>query len=198
MSPTDFHYAYHTQSPNSSAKMALCIDEFYHNYQEYFSQESFNWNQMKDMVMYTTYDAFLFIDNSYYFQMFKKIINDLIPTGIMNHLIEYHYTKKFNFVKVEKQPQVLIVNDLLFGFKIWLGSCLTSFIVFIIEIFFKCCRTIQGPRKYAKVYPLTDKNDFPNKTLKTELIQKFRVKPSAVDIDQISVINVDSVSDYNE
>ena len=177
MSPKDFDYVYHTQSTNSSAKMALCIDEFYHNHQEYYLERSIDWNQLKDAVIYTTYDAFLFIDNSFYFQMLKKIINDLIPTGVMNHLIENHYTKKINFLKTEKDPQVLSVDDLLFGFNIWLGSCLISLIVFIVENLLKCRKTTLRPLKYAKVYPLKDSNNFTKYKLKIELIQKFRVKP---------------------
>ncbi|CAG9800605.1 unnamed protein product [Chironomus riparius] len=118
LSPNAFDYAHFKQASNSSAKIALCIDEFYHDSQEFIHQKNFGWNQLKDTVLYTTYDVFLFIDNSFYFQMFKKVINDLIPTGIMNHLIEYNYTKKIKFDKIEKEPQVLNVDDLLFGFKI--------------------------------------------------------------------------------
>jgi len=189
MSPTDFDYSYHTQSQNSSAKLALCIDEFYHNYQEYLLESSLEWNQLKDIILYTTYDAFLFIDNSFYFQMFKKIINDLIPTGIINHLIENHYIKKIIFLKIKKDPQVLSVDDLLFGFKIWLGSCLISFIAFIIENLLKCRKTTQTPLKYAKIYPLKDSKNFSNIKLKAELIQKFRVNP----ITEISEIEISEV-----
>lgn len=178
LNPLDFEITYHTQSSNSSAKIALCIDEFYHNYQEFIFQNNFGWNQLQDTVLFTTYDSFLFIDNSFYYQMLKKVINDLIPTGIMNHLIENHYTKKINFAKVENQPQVLNVDELLFGFKIWLASCLTSVIAFIGESLMMCFKSKYRTLKFAKVHPSNERLEFFQCKLKLELINKFRVKSS--------------------
>ena len=113
--------------------MALCIEEFLKNSMDFKGEIVEVWNLLEDPVLFTTSDAFLFLDNSYYFRMLKKVIDDLIPTGVMNYLIEKHYVNQFKIQKLEENPKVLCLDDLLFGFKIWIGSCLISSLTFISE-----------------------------------------------------------------
>jgi hypothetical protein len=148
--PFDYQQAFYTQSQNSSANMALCVDDYLKNSQEFLSRENIGWNQIQDTVLYTTYDAFLFLDNAYYFPMLVNLINNLIPTGIMNHLIDVFYTKRWKFLKTEKEPKVLNFDDLQFGFKIWFGSCLIAFLTFLLEkgTKFRLRRTQERRRHY--------------------------------------------------
>lgn len=128
MSPLEYLDALLTQSKNSSAKIALAVDQFYINFVDSFvERKTTEWNRLEDTVLYTSHDVFIFIGNVFYTQMFLKIIKSLIPTGIMSYLIENFYTKKIKFAKVEDEPKVLGLDDLGFGFNIWLGFCLLSF-----------------------------------------------------------------------
>jgi len=131
--PLDYQRAFYRQSQNSSANMALCVDDYHQNLQSFVMRENVAWNQIQDLILYTAFDAFLFLDNSFYFLMLKNLINNLIPTGVMNHLIDAYYTKKLTFQKTEKEPKVLNIDDLQFGFKIWFGACLIAFLTFLLE-----------------------------------------------------------------
>lgn len=133
------------------------------------------WNKL-DTVLFTSQDVFYFYGAAYHTRMFIQIIDNLIPTGVMKYLIEEHYTRKWKFAKVEKGPKVLAVDDLAFGFNIWLGSCLVSTLGFIIEIFIKFM-TKPTKIKYAKVNTMNVQNNSKAyNTLEPELIEKFRIK----------------------
>lgn len=138
-------------------------------------KKSHGWNKL-DTVLFTSQDVFYFYGASYYTRMFIKILDNLIPTGVLKYLIEEHYTKKWKFAKVEKGPKILAVDDLAFGFNIWLGSCLVSTLGFIVEIFIKFMRK-PTKIKYAKVRPINEEyNCKAYSTLEPELIEKFRTK----------------------
>jgi hypothetical protein len=137
VNPTVFMEKFLTQSQNSSAKMALCVDEYFENFIESGTQRNHDWNKLEDVVLYTTYEVFMFHNFAFYYRMFKNVIDNLIPTGIMNYLIENHYTRKWKFEKLEDEPKVLSLDDLVFGFNIWLGSCLISLIMFFAELLFR-------------------------------------------------------------
>lgn len=101
------------------------------NYYETFYGNSYDWHkvlQTGDM-----HECFGFHENSFFFQMFKKLIDRLIDTGVMQYLNENFYRRKLKFRKVETEPAILTVQDLAFGFNIWLGSCLVSFLSFLVE-----------------------------------------------------------------
>ena len=142
-----------TQSQNSSAKMALTVDDVFVNYiNSKLVKRYHEWNKL-DTALVTSQDAFYFYGAAYYTRMFMKIIDNLIPTGVMNYLIEEHYTRKWKFVKDEKGPKILTVNDLAFGFNIWLGSCFISILGFVVERFIKFMKK-PVKVKYAKVHPV--------------------------------------------
>jgi len=114
--------------------------------------------------------------------MFIKIIDDLIPTGIMKHLIEEYYTKKLKFAKVGKEPQVLTLDDLAFGFNIWLGFCLLSIVGHVAE---HLVRFVTKPKKqkFAKVLPINDVDNVEVECiLMPELLKIFRIKKDLEEI----------------
>lgn len=113
--------------------MALCVDEYFQYHVESKMHHSFGWNKLQDVVMFTSYDAFAFHGHSFYFRMINKVINRLISTGIMKHLIENHYTKKSKFVKVENGPEILNLEDVKVCFNIWIGCCVLSCLIFLLE-----------------------------------------------------------------
>lgn len=160
MSTKEIVIAYATQSQNTFAKMAICMDEYLKNHLDYDQKIGDAWNLLEDPVLYTTSDAFLFLDNSFYFRMLKNIIDNLIPSGVMDYLIENNYVKKFEIQKLEEDPKVLSLDDLLFGFKIWFGSCLISFFAFCAEKFVKLRKKFDESKTDASIDSNTkDVND---------------------------------------
>jgi len=193
-----------TQSQNSSAKMALSVDEFNSNYYQNLGIKAVNsWNKL-ETVLEKSFDAFFFIGSTFYFRMFNKIIDDLIPTGVMNHLIENHYTKKFRKIENdETEPKVLNYDDLSFGFNIWLGFCLISLVGFIAEHIYKLIRTKKI--KFAKVHPVLEGTLESFRILSPELIEKFRIKKHSqnelvssteTEIDDITECAADDTSEH--
>ena len=161
-----------SQSQNASAKMALCVDEISLNDFEFKRRKNHDWNQL-DEPLFTTHESFVFFDFSFYFRMLKKTIDKLIDTGVMKHLVDNHYLMRKKFGKTQKGPKVLNMNDLSFGFNIWLGFCLISIAAFVAEKIFKLTRK---PReiKFAKVHPIGSKHELRAKT-KPETFKKFRI-----------------------
>ena len=155
--------------------MALVVDDYFLNFIEVnVKNRSYEWKKLKDVVLFKAYDAFIFHGAACYARILDKLISNLVATGIMNYLIENFYTKKWNFVKVKEFPKVLSMDDLLFGFNIWLVFCMVTIFAFFGEIFYKF---IRKPKKinYAKVHPdYKDSNIMYQIELKPELIAKFR------------------------
>ena len=149
ISPKKFMRTYLTQSENVSAKIALCIEENLANFMDYIVidryQKELGWKYLKDPVMYTIFEVFLFYDHTYYFRMMKNAIDSLIPNGIMKYLIENYYLKTSKLPQIEMEPKVLSLDDLLFGFKIWLGCCLISFFGLMVEFVVKFGSQIRNP-----------------------------------------------------
>ena len=125
-----------TQSRNSEAKLALCADDFLINFYEQKLKKKFDWNVLNDKI-YVSHEVFGFKQDAFYYSMFRKVINNLIDTGVMKYLSENYYSAKPKFLKVRVGPKVLRVGDLSFGFNIWLGFCILSFIAFIFEQIYK-------------------------------------------------------------
>lgn len=52
----------------------------------------------------------------------------------MDFFIKTYYIKTRKYEEISEEPQILSIDDLLFGFKIWLACCISSFAVFLAEI----------------------------------------------------------------
>ncbi|KAL7051757.1 hypothetical protein ACKWTF_004600 [Chironomus riparius] len=192
MSPKEYGIAYLEQSQNSSAKMALIVDEFATRLTDSkFNIRTNYWTKLEDHVVFSFHDAFFFVDSCFYFRMFDRIIDDLIPTGIMNHLIENYYTKPWGYDQPEVEPKILTVEDLAFGFNIWLLFCLISFIGFIAEHI--AVFVLKPIRSYAPVHPINPKLEHEvcideittyeiMNGINPELVTKFRIKKLQLDV----------------
>jgi len=120
------------------------------------------------------------------------IINDverLTDAGIMSYLIQTY--KKLNTLhfQTESEPTILSIDDLAFGFNIWLRFCGSSLVAFLVEMLLntKFCRKLTislkcskfKKIKFAKVHQrLENKCQKSNKNQKPsqELVKKFKVK----------------------
>ncbi|CAG9810205.1 unnamed protein product [Chironomus riparius] len=184
--PEGFHKVLLSQSQNASAKLALTIDEYYVNAVSLeLMKNNQKWNKLEDLELFTSQDVFYFYGAAYYTRMLVKVIESLIPTGIMNHLIEKYYTKKWKFPKIEKEPKVLTLDDLAFGFNIWLGCCLLSLVGHVAEHF---VRFVRKPKKlkFAKVHPINDEDDVDDISM-PELLMTFKINTSSSeDVEEVA------------
>ena len=155
MQTDNYLTAFKTQSQNALAKFAILVDELFIKFADStMNKKSHEWNKLENTVLCTSFDAFLFIGSTFYFKMLNKIINGLIPTGIMNHLIEECCSTKWKFEKVQKIPKVLKFYDLGFVFNFWLGSCLVSIFAFVAE------HVVKFLEKNHEIKPSEDHPDY--------------------------------------
>lgn len=116
---------------NSSAKICLIMDE---TFRSTLDKLKFTpWNQLEDIYMQTTLESFIFYHTSFAFRMMKLTVDKLIDTGIMRYLVDDDLRIK-NPPKLNDDPKVLSLNDLDFGFTIYLGFCGLSFFIILLEI----------------------------------------------------------------
>lgn len=68
---------------------------------------------------------------------FVKITNSLISGGIIQHWFNYLLNFEFKgLIEPPKEPKVFEVEDLKFGFIVWLAACAISLAAFLVEIFY--------------------------------------------------------------
>lgn len=83
--------------------------------------------------------------NNFFSAMNQKVMNALISAGIPQYFINF-YTK-FDLRPIlipKKDPKVFNVDDLMFGFIIWLVACGISITVFVMEVVFVFIRNCIG------------------------------------------------------
>jgi hypothetical protein len=83
----------------------------------------------------TTITALLTYKNSFIYEILNEILQKTIPFGIPQYLMNFHYLTLFKHYEVssDKNPKVLTIDDLSFGFVLWLGACGISLIGFLYE-----------------------------------------------------------------
>ena len=74
--------------------------------------------------------------HSYLYDIFNQVMDKIVPAGIPQYLIKYHEFNMFKvFVPAEPSPvRVLTVQDLEYGFVLWLGACGISSTGFLLEL----------------------------------------------------------------
>ena len=121
----------------------------------------FSWQKIPNFYLDVGQSGFLFNANNFFFHIVDETIQRLVSCGIMNHLIHKSFPLEFKFI-VEKSASVLSVEDLDFGFIIWLGCCAVCAVCFILEIliwiFCKKYEHLTGHKipkkvKFVKVWP---------------------------------------------
>ena len=108
-----------TQSQNSSAKIALIIDDFKLQEMKRLAGEDQHWFQIEYDTQFTTHQVVAFHDYAFYFRMLKKTVDTMIDTGFMENLMGKYYPKTQSSKDPESGPKVLSMTDLEFGFRIW-------------------------------------------------------------------------------
>lgn len=75
--------------------------------------------------------------NHYLFGIINEVMERIVPSGIPQFLHNFHRWNDFLRIMIDppqKQTEVLTMNDLGFGFVMWLVACAISTFGFIIEI----------------------------------------------------------------
>lgn len=152
--------------PQESASKKLCffVDEFMKRDYEMTQDELAGWNVIEQLML-VDHEAFGARPTSFYTRILKTTIDRLFNTGILNYLI-YTYVFESKILNPSPSiPQILNVNDLLFGFNIWFGFCGISFILFVVELILDIrflrksivlCFKPYKKIKRAKIYPLVN------------------------------------------
>lgn len=125
---------FYTQSQNASAKLSLIAANSYFERLKRFVPVNQEWNEIKTETTFNL--VMVFRNNPYYFSMLRKTINRLIDARIMIRLGKEYYPTRQKLSEIKSQPKVLSMSDLKFGFHIWFGCCLISFIGYIMELFY--------------------------------------------------------------
>jgi len=119
---------------DSSAKLAFFIEDI--QYALYDSLCKGSAVRLKNFIgssftvaVYTTHRSFIY-------KHLNLILEKLIPAGIPQHLYELHkfmLFKKYEPI-MDSGPKVLTIDDLSFGFVLWLGACGISVAGFVLEM----------------------------------------------------------------
>lgn len=73
--------------------------------------------------------------NNFFTVMNQKVMNALISGGIPQYLIDFYTNFELRPMLIpRKDPKVFDIDDLMFGFIIWLVACLISITAFLIEL----------------------------------------------------------------
>ena len=84
--------------------------------------------------------------NSFIYDILNQVLEKIIPAGIPQYLVKYHESNMYKeYVPiVDNSPRVLTVDDLEYGFVLWLGACGISVVGFLLEfIWFKLRKVLR-------------------------------------------------------
>ena len=131
----ELHDIVFAQSQNSSAKISFIYPESFINLLQYHLGKSLNWHQLKNVNFHVSQIGFYLSPYHFFLNILDKETQWLTSTGIMNHLVNLVYKDKRSFVSV-KEWKVLTMENLQFGFVIWLCSCAVTVVAFVAEVMF--------------------------------------------------------------
>jgi len=204
----NLHYLFSTQSQNSSAKICLIVDEFFHMSLKQQEQRSFEWNQI-DASILTSHEGIAMPALSIFTKMIHNVTDRLIDSGIMENMMQnlMIYSRKF---QNEKDPKILSLDDLAFGWNIWLGFCGISGLIFVFELVLmqKFCRKLilngfsinifkYGKIKHGKIHPSKNSQSleaYENQILTAKLKDKFKILRHELKVNK-NETNIDDGND---
>ena len=125
--------------------------------------KSLNWHKIPNYNLQVTNIGFTFGPHNFFFEIIDKITQQLTSAGLIDHFIEFCFPKA-KHEDFFRHWSVLKLENLEFGFIIWLGCCGICGGCFVVEIIANLARkSIQNSReteklpkkiKFAKVHPM--------------------------------------------
>ncbi|CAG9810472.1 unnamed protein product [Chironomus riparius] len=119
---------------NSSAKLAFFIDNG--QYSTYASMCHGTAIELRNFKSDTSLITLFTTHRSIIHKHLSATLDKVIPAGIPQYLFDYYKSllfKKFDRIE-DKSPKVLAVDDLGFGFVLWLCACGISVVGFLLEL----------------------------------------------------------------
>ncbi|CAG9803589.1 unnamed protein product [Chironomus riparius] len=179
---TELYESYLNMSKNYSIKRALHIPDYIQSSIMLHFKRHDDWNKLENFKIFVGFGSFAMFQSAFYFRMIEQTTNRLIDTGIMKYLIEHIATENIRIKKSNVLPKVLSLEDLLFGFNIWIGFCCLSLASFIFEILSLKLqikwRNQLFPRLISnvKIWPAIQIGSINNMQLKPQTLNHFKVK----------------------
>jgi hypothetical protein len=88
--------------------------------------------------LFTSTSGFITRRNSFLFHSVNEALQELISGGIPQHIYKFYMEKFYPEIEEEaKEPQKLTIDDLRYGFTIWLASFPITVLAFFLEFFYK-------------------------------------------------------------
>lgn len=179
----DYDRIYLKESQNGSIKASLLIHDVYQHFDEILLKKNLNWLELPNQYLYVNQVGFTHFANVFFSAALQKAVEAFTDTGIIQHLFQLHYPSKRYYQHSEDFPNVLTLQDLSFGFNIWIGACCFSVVAFLLELIMLMCKalgkrieTIQRRQiNHEKVHPASSRMDYQNRSVKAETVRKFRV-----------------------
>jgi hypothetical protein len=119
---------------NSSAKLAFFLPTKLVN--SFSSSCQGSLVAVKNFYMNAIPCSYAMVKNSILYPYFEEVMDKLIPSGIPQYLPDFHaYLLYGNYENSEENfPKILTIDDLSFGFILWLIACGISICGFLGEI----------------------------------------------------------------
>lgn len=81
--------------------------------------------------------GFGFNANNFMYSLTQDVMDKLLPMGIIQHWMDADFLEIYKGFSNVKQPKVLNVEDLSFGFVLWLLACGLSCGCFLVEVLYE-------------------------------------------------------------
>jgi len=187
--------AFRKESRNDTLKLAFHMTDHIQSIimNEYRIYD--DWNRLEDFMLLVRFGAFSMPQSAFYFKMIEQTTNRLIDTGVMKHLIEDVIKEKPGIKCPEDPPKVLTIQDLAFGFNIWIGFCVISLFGFILETLFSrlyihCFHRLTGKfSNHAKIWPTDEYDEIDVIELKLQTKKYFQKPKNSIRTSDCSKSN---------
>lgn len=136
MKPSNLKLQYLSQSQNASSKLAFMLSNREMN--TMVNKYKIPPIKMKESLI-TLNIGFGFNANNFMYGLTEDVIEKLFPMGILQHWTDFNVLNSDSNVKKKKVPKVLKMDDLSFGFVLWLVACGVSCLCFLIEVGYSEC-----------------------------------------------------------
>lgn len=127
---------FNSQSQNASSKLAFMFSDVQMKIltNRYKAQSL----KMKESLL-TLNIGLGFNANNFLYSLTNEVIEKIFPMGIIQHWLEASIPSSYDLFRNKKSPKVLKIDDLSFGFVLWLTACAVSSLCFLVEVGYSKC-----------------------------------------------------------
>lgn len=179
---------------NSSAKIALISTT--NGHQDWCEDRSFELIWLREKL-FSGHTAFYFPKNHFLFEALEEVLQLSIPFGIPQHNHE-KFDKPFEIEisATNNEPKILTIEDLSFGYVLWLIACAVSISGFLIEILLWLISKLfkkEKEIKFAKIYPTENDEEVDEHQVDENFYENFKPWKKIKDVE-LFPRSVDSAS----